>query len=166
MSSSEAPRVYLDSCIWIAVIQGDAIAERVKALLEKIDRGDFALVESVVILNEVLKGPKSPPDSLDGDSGRTLADIRGMFESPKVVLGDVSLPVARLAHSYQIKFGLKSVDAIHLATAVKYQCRFFISYDKGFERVDLPDIQIVGRSELDSTGMQLPWESRQGMLSL
>lgn len=108
----EIRRVLLDASCLIGVIQGDQFYAPLRTLLAAIDRGEITLVESTAILAEVL--PSHPGSG--GDEKRQ--DILQLLDSPDVHYVDVSTVVARKAAQLRVTYGLKTWDAVHLASGI------------------------------------------------
>lgn len=104
----------LDASALIGVIQGEPAFTSLRPLLTAVDRGDVTLVESTAILAEVI--PAHQSDS--SEHRRTREALRQLLESPHTRLIDVSAPVARKAGDLRVQNGLKTWDAVHLATAI------------------------------------------------
>jgi len=107
-------RALLDASSLLGVVQGEAEFECLKSLLAAVDRGEVQLVESTAILTEVL--PRHARDT--PAHTRAREGIRTLLESQDTQLVDVSTVVARKAGDLRAKHGLKTWDAIHLATAI------------------------------------------------
>jgi len=104
----------LDASSLLGVVLGDPEFECLKSLLAAVDRGDVRLVESTAILVEVLA--RHPRDT--EVHARAREAIRALLESPETQLVDVSTAVARKAADLRVGHGLKTWDAVHLATAI------------------------------------------------
>lgn len=94
------------------MIKGEPEFACLKPLLAAVDRGEIALVESTAILAEVQPAHGTDPSRHARDT------VRALLESPATQLLDVSTAVARKAGELRGKHGLKTWDAVHLATAI------------------------------------------------
>ena len=104
----------LDTSSLLGVIQGEEEFNCLKSLLAAVDRGEIKLVESTAILTEVL-----PQHARDNNVHKDAREgIRTLLESPETQLVDVNTVVARKAGVLRTEHGLKTWDAIHLATAI------------------------------------------------
>ncbi len=114
MAKNRPPvRALVDACCFLVFITGQAAnQDAARELLRRIDDKEIQLVESPLILVEV------PPTHANdrGDGKRSL--IRGLLESAEVDYIDLTSAIARRAGDYLPSYGLKTMDAIHLATAV------------------------------------------------
>lgn len=104
----------LDASSLLGVVQGEEEFACLKSLLAAVDRGEIRLVESTAILTEVL-----PLHTRDTEvHKRARESVRALLESPETQLVDVNTIVARKAGLLRAEHGLKTWDAIHLATAI------------------------------------------------
>jgi predicted nucleic acid-binding protein len=94
------------------VIKGEPESECLKSLLAAVDRGEIILVDSTAILSEVVPEHNADPSRRAGEA------VRAFLESPATQLVDVSIAVARKAGELRVTHGLKTWDAVHLATAI------------------------------------------------
>jgi len=104
-------RALLDASCLIGIIAGDPNYAPLQTLLAAVDRGEVTLVESTAVLAEVL------PIHAHGDPAKRQL-ILELLESPQTQLIDVSTVVARRAADLRVQHGLKTWDAVHLATGV------------------------------------------------
>ena len=118
--------VGFDSSCLIGLIQGDSDFLCLESTLEKIDSGLITLVLSTAIMVEVL--PNDPRDTNLIMRHR----IQQLLDSSKTKLVDLTPVVARKAVEYQRTYHLKSMDSIHLATAVIEQIDIFFVRDGKF----------------------------------
>lgn len=128
---------YWDSCIALAWLNNsgrelekhgqdalDAIDEQVT----KFDKGSLHIASSVLLLPEVLES-----DMLLGNKQK----FQELFEHPNFHLIDTNKRIAAIAHDLRDyyrpeKDGLDRLsvpDAIHLATAIWFQCNEFYTFD-------------------------------------
>lgn len=119
-------RVVLDASALIGLINGDPDFAVLKSLLAALDAGEAKLIESTAIFVEVL--PEHARDIAPAARGEILALLR----SPDVQIVDVGLRVAEKAASLRVQFGLKTWDAVHLATAIVAEADVFIGRDHKF----------------------------------
>ena len=127
---SSHSRAYLDTNVFIDVIEGgDSVSQPIKALFEAARRG--ALVTSELTLAEALA---------PAGGGRRTADLPRAYLDLIVwsrvvdlrpVTRDILLETARLREFVRHKLP----DAIHLVTATRADCRYFISRDQDFDRM-------------------------------
>lgn len=103
-------RVCLDSSCLIGVVQGEEAFAPLRSLLTQIASGKVELVASTALLAEFL------PNHSRSDRDLT-SQLRGLVKS-QATLVDVTPSLAEMAADLREEFGLKTWDAIHLATSV------------------------------------------------
>ena len=96
------------------------------------ENGEARLVESTAIFVEVL-----PNRSTDLDPS-VREDILTLLRGPDVEIVDVNLVVASKAAVLRVQYGLKTWDAIHIATAIVTGADVVIGRDRKF-----PDGEVV-----------------------
>lgn len=136
-------RAVLDASALIGVIKGEAEFECLKSLLAAVDRGELTLVESTAILAEVV--PEHPTDP----SRPARETVRALLEAPTTELVDVSTAVARKAGDLRVKHGLKTWDAVHLATAILANADILVVRDRKFPQGLYEGVYITGPFDID-----------------
>src|SRR5262245_41142507 len=127
------PVVYLDTMSFIFAVEGEPlVAEPLKNLLEALRAHPGAGVTSELTLAEVLAGsdvPHSPPIK------RAYLDliVWSKFLDLVPISRDILYDSADLRFAHRATHGrkLKLPDAIHLVTAIRRNCQYFASADKG-----------------------------------
>jgi len=138
-------RALLDASALIGVIKGEPEFECLRSLLGAVDRGEVILVESTAILAEVV-----PEHAEDAEShAATRESVLALLESPATELVDVSTTVARMAGALRVKHGLKTWDAIHLATAILAGVDIVIVRDHKFPTDDYEGVFVTGPFDID-----------------
>ena len=133
-------RVYVDANVLLAYVNDESNrADIVQSLLEDAESGTIHLSTSYLSITEVayLASDQEPNG---GPAGVARIDELWTPSSP-ITLAEVSMPVAREARSVirrarlnRIR-GVRSADAIHLATAEVNDCDRFFTYEKRSTRV-------------------------------
>lgn len=135
----------LDASSLLGVVQGEEEFACLKSLLAAVDRGAIKLVESTSILAEVL-----PHHSRDTETHKRAREgVRALLESPDTQLVDVTSVIARKAGDLRAEFGLKTWDAIHLATAVLARVDVLIVRDHRFPFGDYEGVHISRPFDVD-----------------
>lgn len=135
--AGNAPIVYLDSCVFIAALTGEARkgdeAQHVAGVMAELERRELIAVTSALTRGEILEC--------------TLTEQqRGVMERllrpPKTQIKDVSPPVIAIAteiRNFYQKQKLEGVtnlptvelpDALHLATAIYFECPTMFTFDE------------------------------------
>lgn len=149
MPKTEQPRVLLDSCALLAWIKGEPEAMVMQDLLVQFENDEAKLVVSAAIFAEVYK-PAGPGETWQPKMDLVLRKLR----SRAVEVVDVTEPVASYAAQIRLAHGLKGMDSIHMASAVKNRCDWLVTKDKKFPaRVDGVDVWDIHRTPAPD----LPW---------
>lgn len=131
------PVIYLDACIFISMItreqrRGDE-ASQVAGLVPAIERREIIPVTWALTRNEVLEC------TLDAQQKNIL---RKLLNPPKVQVKDVSSPILDLSQEIREYYQAMKIarttnlptvetpDAIHLATAIYYDCDMLFTFDE------------------------------------
>ncbi|MFI6725636.1 type II toxin-antitoxin system VapC family toxin [Streptomyces atratus] len=160
-----APRVYLDSCVFIEVIKGvtraggdhDDKFEACLQLLRDFEQGVCSLVMSELVYTETFhRGEVSLNDKRRSQLARGATRDRagdlidGWFQRPEIIRVEVHQEIAEQARRLALRHTLDSHDAVHLVTAQDEGCKRFITLDeKLIKRVADADLGL--RVELPST---------------
>lgn len=130
-------RVYLDANIFIYLIEGDEeLSGAVIELLEEADLLGVELVTCEVTLTECLIGAYKAQSEELAERYNTLISEVGIV---------TPLPLDRIVFQDAAKVAaaqrLKTVDALHFASAIHSGCDGFISNDRGFRSV--PGLKVI-----------------------
>jgi len=143
MGDVVVPVAYLDSNVFVDMMEGGAtVAALVRPVFEAAKSGRVAAITSELTLGEVL-APPAP-----GRGGLSLGDKQRGYYELMVFGGVVQLvPVTRTVIEETPKprsgCSMRLVDALHLATAVLSNCKFFVSRDSDFAGKIPPEIALV-----------------------
>lgn len=137
--------VLLDASALIGVIVNDPEFRCLKSLLAAVDRGEVRLVESTAILAEVLV--RHADDTQEHTHARDT--VRELLQSPETQLVDVSIAVARKAGDLRVKHGLKTWDAVHLATAIVAKVDVLIAQDRKLIVGDYEGVHVTTPFDVD-----------------
>ena len=136
-------RVYLDANLYIYLFEGvSAHREKMRELVAEIDRRDIAVIASELMFAELLPRPLR-------EGRRDLVDryFNLMQRTPRIALASVDRRVILRAVRLRADFGLRSMDALHLATALVHDCRTFLTNDRRLASVD--DLRVLMLRDLD-----------------
>ncbi len=96
----------------------------VRPFFEAVDRGDFRIVTSVLTLTEVLIHPMRKGDPELADQYRQI-----LLEAEHISTVPVSEAIAEEAAQLRARHGLRTPDAIQLATALRSHAAYFLTND-------------------------------------
>jgi len=146
--------VLLDACALITWIKGEPEVHLMDDLFDAADSGNVQIAGSTVLLAEVYKKP-APGQTW----GPRLDMVLARLKSPKVMLFDVTAPVALRAADYRRDHRLKAPDALHLATAALNRCDWLVTFDTQFP-VQVGDVRVYNARRGTATSVP-PWSSPQ-----
>ena len=107
-------------------------------LFEAVDRGDLSAEVSVLLAGEVLAGAKKAANN------EILLRYRHIFsEFPNLTLHDANMRVMEKMSDLRAAYGLKTPDAIHMATALLNGAQAFVTNDAGLKRVNELDVLVL-----------------------
>lgn len=141
----------LDASALLGVVTGEPTFTCLKSLLAAVDRGEVRLVESTAILVEVR--PHHDDDA--EENTRVRDDLLALLQSRRTQLVDVNTLVARKAGLLAADLGLKTWDAIHLATAIIAQVDVLVVRDGKFPKGDFEGVWITGPFDIDDDKLPL-----------
>jgi predicted nucleic acid-binding protein len=119
---AEYSHPYLDSSVYIAVIQGeDGRVEDTRQILRNAERNELRIVATTLVLAEVHKA---------GTADWTTDKIDRYFHRPHFLWVEVDYPVGVRARTLAREHRLRGADAIHLAGALRAGADVFFTYDK------------------------------------
>jgi len=128
-------RVAIDSNCFIYLIEGSPYADKLTTLFQKMESKTVMGVTSTLTLTEVLTGPFKAKDEHLAEEYRAA-----LLHFPNLKFRELDNSVAIRSAEYKAKYGLKTPDAIQLATAVVEEADAFVTNDMDFKKADFPVI--------------------------
>lgn len=144
---------YADSNVWIALLQGERLADGIRGYFRELRQGRHALITSVLTLVEI-----SVRANRMGQP--TKADEYIVRLNALALVVQLTPNIARTAARLEAKFGVKDSrygprlsrwDALHLATAITYRCSRFLTFDE-----DLLEINFAGETYIPNLVKPIP----------
>lgn len=128
------PLIYLDANVVIRLVEGDAATRAPLAARIATSLGvPGSLVTSRLSRLECRTKPLRAGDAA------TLAAFEVFFAGVELTLTEVSPAVVERATDMRARYGLKTPDALHYATAVEVGATVFLTGDRGLTRcVEVP----------------------------
>ena len=126
-------RIYLDSNLYIYIFEGvEMHRTRMLELLSAIDSRDVVVIASELLFTEIL--PRPVKEGRQDLVERYLDLIRN---TPRIHLVPVDRSVILRSVHLRAEFRLRSMDALHVATALVHGCETFITNDRRLARINL-----------------------------
>jgi len=117
-------------------------ADKMQAIFQRMNRGQFEILCSVITLSETLNKPIEANDQI------LISAYTSLFENTSgVTLVSVNKEIARRAAYLRAQYKLKTPDALHVATALETGCQAFLTNDLGLKRVS--EIRVLVLDELE-----------------
>lgn len=124
--------IALDTSIWIYHFEGSvAHGQAADSVLEAVSEGRVAGVVSELVLLELLVAPlkKGAQDTAD-EIELTLQHF------PHLQLAPVTRGVLARAAEIRARYGLRTPDAIMIATAIEFEATLAVTNDRDWQKVD------------------------------
>lgn len=144
VSTELGQRVYIDTNIVIYAIEGLAnYAAQIQPLLQAMKAAEVFVVTSELTLAETLVGP------IKTNNLRIQQTYRSFLVTTVILeVVPVSRRILEDAAQLRATSKLKLPDAIHLATALQYQCDSFLTNDIVFKSLNLPQVKMLADVDL------------------
>ena len=119
-------RIYWDACCILSILNDEhERADTCKAIIDEAKAGDIQLVISPLTMAETVR-PKGSSKPLPKDMRETISDF---LENDFFVFANFSRQVAMVSLGLCWDFSLHARDAMHLASAIHYECDFLETFD-------------------------------------
>ncbi|MGM0577128.1 MAG: type II toxin-antitoxin system VapC family toxin [Myxococcota bacterium] len=129
--------VGIDTAVFIYFMEDHAVyAPLVAPLFEALDRGEVQAATSALTLLEVLVVPYRR-----GDAGLAERYEALLTRGRGLEVVDPTRPILRAAANLRAVTGVKTPDALHLASAMAHGCSTFLTNDRDLPR--LPSLRVV-----------------------
>lgn len=131
--------IALDTGPWILWIeQNKAFLPAVGPIFREIEGGRATAVTSVMTVLEVLTGAMRREDDV------LVRRYVSLFtESSGVLVLDIDIDIARRAAGLRARYGVRTADAIHLATALVAGASAFVTTDRRLARVKEIEVRVL-----------------------
>lgn len=136
-------RIVVDSCVWIYHLESHTEwGQPAAAVLAAIEAGQCQGILSEVTLIELLVQPLRDGDDDTADEYETL-----ITRFPNMLVAPVNRRVAVRAAALRARHGLRTPDAIILATGIEAGATLAVTNDADWRRVD--GIEVATLDEID-----------------
>ena len=140
MPPAKYRRVYLDSSVYVAAINGEeGRAETVRQILDAAEKQEIIVIASTFLVTEVIKiKGEALPISID-----TELEIDKVLMSERLLIVELDLTLALEARKLARIHGLRPGDSIHLATAIRHKAEVLLRYDDRFKsRTEIAGLEL------------------------
>jgi len=135
----EGNLVFLDSAPLIYFVEErEPYAELLTPFFEAIDAGELQAITSTITYSEILVHP-----CRQGNQDLIEKYDFLLLETPSLTIVPFNLNLARQTAAIRARHGLKTPDAIQWATATRYDVKFFLTNDRGFQRFSEPQVLVI-----------------------
>lgn len=131
-------KVAIDSNCFIYLIEGSPYADKLTLLFQKIENRTIQGVTSMLTITEILTGPYKNKDYKLVEEYRST-----LLNFPNLTFRELDFNIANKTAQCRADYGLKTPDAIQLATAILEEADVFITNDMDFKKVDFPVILLI-----------------------
>lgn len=128
---SRFKRVAADSACFIYFLEDNPkFCDLAEPIFELAEKNRILVISSVLVLVEVLTGYRRAKDySAENEFKQMLKDF------PAIEIYEVSNKLVNRIVDLRIKYGIKTPDAIHLATAIEHKADVFVTNDRQLTKV-------------------------------
>lgn len=116
---------------------------KMDAIIEAMDHAGLTAVSSVITLTEVLNQPMKMSNQKLEQEYRDILVNSGSYQ-----LVAINIQIAEAAAGFRARYGLRTPDALHVASAISTACDAFLTNDTGIKRVTELSILILDELEL------------------
>ena len=137
-------RIFWDTMIFAYWFEDHKkLSRRVEQIHEHMQRRGDVLCSSLFVLNEVLVGPMRTNDLAAADL------IEQYFHSSAITLLPYPSRAVRIFAGLRAQQGIKSLDALHLATAAAAGIDLFLTNDHRLQKVAVHGISFIAALDSD-----------------
>jgi predicted nucleic acid-binding protein len=118
-------------------------SQRVQQIHDTILQSGDALCSSLFVLSELLVGPVKLGDIAAADL------IEQYFSSDAITMLPYTQQAVRLFAQLRAQYGIKALDALHLAIATHAGVDLFLTHDRRLHKLTIPGIPFIASLETD-----------------
>ncbi|NJL26479.1 MAG: type II toxin-antitoxin system VapC family toxin [Thermoanaerobaculia bacterium] len=132
-------RLYLDACTIIYLLEASSVFQDlvIARLLEHRAKPDPLLLTSRLSRLECRVVPLRNQDE------GLLTAYEAFFSADRMIVIDVSATIIERATELRARYGFKSPDALHLATAIEHKADAFLTSDGNLERCGEITVEVL-----------------------
>lgn len=134
-----AKTIGIDTPVLIYLLQGEKkYVAKARALMRRVQSGEYHAVFSSIGLIEVLTGPKKEGEY---ELAATYREIITHF--PNLAIIGVNERVVDISSNLRARYGISTPDAIHIATAISEGAHAFITNDKALRKIQELPVELL-----------------------
>jgi predicted nucleic acid-binding protein len=143
---SEVELLYVETSPFIYFTEKRPVyAGKMRSIFRWLDEQRLDVITSTISLSECLTKPLR-----DGDSA-LVTTYSEMFESTRgLSMMPVDAAVAKRSAELRASYGLKTPDALHVATALISRCNAFLTNDLALKRISEIRVLVLDELEIDT----------------
>lgn len=135
-----AKKIGIDTSVWIyALEEHPKFASLATEVLARIESGKLMACFSAIGMIELLTGPK-----LLGEKEIAVKYRQLLASFPNLQIVGLNENIVDIASSLRAKYGVRTPDAIHLATAIDFGATSFTTNDKTLVKVREIKVKVLG----------------------
>lgn len=132
-------KIGLDTTIFIYLLENKGVlGKRVKDILNLVEEGKMEAVFSSIGMIEILTGPKKM-----GRHDLALQYKELITHFPNLTIAGINEQVINIASDLRARYGIRTPDAIHVATAIDFGAEKFFTNDKGLRKIKEISVDII-----------------------
>lgn len=130
----------IDSVVFIYLLEEhQTYLDRVRALLDEVQKGKLEAVMSVIGMIEILTGPKKIGRS---ELAEQYKQIISTF--PHLSIVGIDERIVDVSSHLRARYRIRTPDAIHLATALSRGAKTFYTNDEELKKVKELRVEVIG----------------------
>ncbi|MGB1286970.1 MAG: type II toxin-antitoxin system VapC family toxin [Aggregatilineales bacterium] len=138
-------RLYVETAPFIYYLESYPVfLEKMRYVFTRLDAGDFDIFTCPVTLTETLVKPVKDIDDVLVEQYKDV-----FFRTEGIAVLPMSANAGEIAAELRAKYGLKTPDALHIASAIDSDCDAFLTNDKALKRVTEIRVLVLDDLELD-----------------
>ena len=141
---ADVQRLYIETAPLIYYVEEHpTYIAKMDAIVKSVESGGLTALSSVITLTEVLSQPIRIGNTTLEQEYRDILVNSGSYQ-----LVTINIQMAEAAAALRAQYGLRTPDALHIATAIHAGCDVFLTNDSGIKRVTELPILILDDLEL------------------
>ncbi len=133
-------KIGIDTAVFIYLFEGTGIHARLaEKLLQQVEAGAREAVFSSIGVIEILTGPKKLNRHELAVQYKNL-----LIRFPHLTIMGMSEQIVDIASDLRAHYGIKTPDAIHIATALDFGAQTFVTNDRTLKKIKEINVELLG----------------------